>query len=93
VMAQVVKPGLKTGPVITLQAGTGAQPSEHILRGSSRQGCSGSRDEERRFWIGGEVCRSPSRVGSQGDREIRPNGHERRSNVVPASQVVPAVLS
>ena len=73
-MAQVVKPGLKTGPVITLHAGTGAQPSEHILRGSSRQGSPRSRDEERRFWI--EVCQSPSRVGSQGDREIRTNGHE-----------------
>src|SRR5215468_454505 len=75
-VAQIVKPGLKTAPVITLHAGTGAQPSEDILRGSSLQGSSRSRDEERRFWIGSVVRRSPNRVGSQGAREIRPKGHE-----------------
>src|SRR5215831_19531401 len=73
---QVVKPGLKTGSVITLYAGTRPQACERILCGSSCQGTSCSRDEERRLWIGGVVCRSSSRVGRQGGSEIRPNGHE-----------------
>src|SRR5215472_11081959 len=77
-VAQIVKPGLKTAPVMTLHAGTGAQLSEHILRDSSLQGSSGSRYEEQRFWIGRVVYRSPSRVGSQGTRQIRPNGHKPR---------------